>query len=56
MISVNRAYKMADKFSACVIAFDAIDGGVHDKNSAKIGEVSITPFGKFFKESIRNLH
>ena len=46
---------MADKTSACVITFDAINGGVHNKNSAKIGEVSITPGCKFSEESIRNL-
>ena len=45
---------MADKSAACVITLNAIDGGVHDKNSAKISEVSITPGGKFLEESIRN--
>ena len=46
---------MADEFSASVITFDAINGGVHDNNSAKVREVSITPGGEFPEESIRNL-
>ena len=46
---------MADESSTCVITFDAINGGDHDKNSAKVGEVSITPLSKFSEESIRNL-
>ena len=45
---------MADKSSACVITLDAINGRSHDKNSAEICEVSITPGGKFGKESVSN--
>ena len=45
---------MADESAACIITLNAINGVVHDKNSAKICEVSITPGGKFGEKSISN--